>query len=571
MEYEELNPEAPLELPEIATHEQRKAIAEELSDRYAAWESHIGGLAPRWDQIEREIRNDPETEGEDPWPGFIKRHIPVLSGKARAWLAYVCGPPTQASPYLVGTMFGAGSSRASKIEQDFYMFMKKAHYDRAFRRNVLNVGIYGKSFWRVRPHEKNGKPCFAFEAVSPRNSFIYPNVDDWMDSALNVGHVYESTVGQLKAEQLAGRAYPEFTPVETERQKKEAPGRIDESETIAKEDDHKPVRIVECFDKRDIGEGERWYKVRFLPDLRELVTVLEHPYSVPWYFEMFIHEEQGRVMPETSRFNDIHDLQKATTEQWNLMNAGMQMGAFPTTFSVGWALPQKYAKNKPGTVVPLLQGGDVKQVQSKYDPSVAPLLLEYLDKTGDLMMRMGSQAQGGESAYDKTATGAQIRKLSVDIAVNDDLANMDYCMAKIGEFMQEVYAKEYQRFYEAYGDALAVKPEDAGILSQEILWEMNGKSPANTPQAQAEQAINMVGALAQFNPELMMMLQANGIDPRELIRTIVSNSTLDNKENILLPMDQGGMNAQGNPGVADPMALLAGMGMVPGAGGEAGF
>lgn len=551
-------PEIPLELEAIDSKEKRDAVADELSRRFTAWEDHIGGLSSRWDEIEREIRNDPDSGGEEPWPGFIKRHIPVLSAKARAWQAYVCGPPTQASPYLVGTLFGADATRATGVEQDFYLFMKKAGYDRAFRRNVLNVGIYGKAIWRVRPYNHKGKPCFEYAAVSPRNFFIYPNIEDGIEAALNVGHCYEMSVAEIEAMQLSGEFYADSVPTETQRVNKEAPGLTDESKSIAIEPGQKPVRVVECFDKRDLGEGEKLYLVRFCPDNKQLYSVLPYRYSRPWYFDMFIHEEQGRFWPETSRFNDIQDLQKATTEHWNLMNAGMQMGAFPTTYAIGWALPQKYARNKPGTVIPILQGGSVSQVQSRYDPSVAPLLLQDLDKRADLMMRIGAQSQGGEASYDNTATGAQIRKLSVDVAVNDDLANMDVCMGQIGSFMQEVYLEDFQAFRSAYGPNLSV--QEPSVLAQEILWEMNGKSPANTPQAQAEQAMAMVSALASFTPDLMTMLQLNGINARELMKTIVSNSSLDNKELILTP-EVPNVN-----GVAGPVAGMPGMemGAVPG-------
>jgi len=517
----------------IDDKDKRKEIAMDLSERYGAWEGYIGDLDPSWTQIEKLVRNDNIDPGNLPWDGFVHRHIPVLSAKARAWHAYVCGPPTSASPYFVGTLYGNDSVRANDVEKDFYRFMRKAKYPRYFRQNVLNCGMYGKAIWRVRIYEEKGKPCFEYKAIRPRATFIYPNIEDGITNCLNVGHVFEMSVAEIKELQNSGKWFADEEPKGTSTTTRtEAPGRIDESESIVVRDEHKPVRVVECFDKRDYGEGEKWYRVLFCPDEQMLGAVYAHPYSRPWYFDMFLHEEQGRFWPETSRFNDVKDLQFATNEKWNNMSAGEQMASNPTTFTLGWALPQKYARNKPGTSVPIKQGGQVTQIQSRYDPSVAPLLLQDLDRRADNMFRMGAQSQGGEASYDKTATGAKIRKLSVDVAVNDDLANMDICMGEIAEFMQELYREHYDWFREAYGDSLAV--QDPSVLDEEIMWEMNGKSPANTPEAQSEMAMGLVSSLVQLNPQIAGFLFQMGVDVPEVIKTLVMNSSLDNRESMLM-------------------------------------
>lgn len=556
----------------IDSETKRNEIAQELASRFFAWEDVLMKYDGRWQMNERLVRNDPERPLDVFWNGFQYRHIPVTSSKAKAWQAYVCSSPTAANPYIVGTLFGKDATRASEIEDDFYLFMRKANFDRTFRMATWNTGLHGKSLWRVRGEEKYGKPCFAFDVISMRRSFLYPDDDGPIDTKLNVGHSFDVRVGEIWDDQDAGRYYLDSRPDPDSDRKseKEASGIIQSGESISIEERNKFKRVVECFDKRDYGTGEKWYRVRFVPDGQPiLLAVYEYPYTCPWYFDQFVHEEQGRFIPETSRFNDIQDLQLATNEQWNLMNAGQQMAALGVTFAAGWAADRKMARAKPGSIFPILQGGTVSTIQSKYDAGVAPLLLEDLDRRTDHMMRLGQQAQGGETSGDKTATAANIRKLAVDVAINDDLANIDICMGQIGRFLQELYRVHYPLFQAAYGESLSV--QDPSILEQEVLWELNGKSPANTPQAQGEQAIALAQMLIMFTPETIQIMTYAGIDWRELLQGMVRNSTLDNKQKILLSDEQvqqailqQQLLQSAQSALPGPMDANGGMGVVPG-------
>jgi len=557
--------EYPIRYGLVQDPEKRQERARELTKRWSAWQDHIASLTDRWEANEKLIRNDPENPTDAFWAGYVYRHIPVTSAKAGAWQAYVCSSPTEASPYLVGTIFGQDATRASEIEQDFYLFMRKVHWDRTFRKNIRNVGIYGKAIWRLRPYYENDKPCFEFKAIRPRSFFVYPNNDCEIPELLTLGHVFTMRVGEIQDKRESKEFYEGSVPTPTSDAipKPSAPGLVD-NEDIAIEDRDKAVNVIECMDRFDYGQGERWYRVQFDPGANpDILGVYEYKLSRPWYFDQWVHEEQEGFWPETSKLNDIQGLQLATNEQWNLMSAGSQMNAFPSTYASGWALPQKYAKNRPGAVTPLMTGGQVFTIQSRYDPSTSPMLLSDLDKRADEMMRISAQAQGGEASYDKTATGAQIRKLATDVAINDDLAQLDICCSQMAEFMQEIYREYYPQFLLAYGDALAV--QDPSLLDDLILWELNGKSPANTPQAQADAAMGLMQALVGFTPDVIQILTLAGINWQELIQTLVKNSTLDNKQKLILPQNGNSIAPPGLPGLPLGMDGNPGMAMVPGA------
>ena len=566
----------PSALKVIEEVEGRDKIANELSERFKAWEEVLDSHDRRWKSIEKLLVNEPERPPDAFWTGFVYRHIPLLSAKARAWQAYVSSAPCQSNPYLVGTLFGASSARASEVEQDFYLFMKKGRWDRVFKMAVLNIGIYGKVYWRVFPKIVRDKPVFSFECFTPRNSFVYPDDERPISEKLNIGHSYDVRVSEIWQKQDEGMFYNDRKPTGSSEKmtRKEAPGLSDPSQPIIKEDENMPKRIVECFDYRDYGLGEKWYRVRFCPDGDPmLLGVYEHYFPVPWYFSMWVHEEQGRELPETSRFNDVQDLQLGMNEMWNLASAGQQMQANPTTFASGWSLPQKYARTKPGDVVPLMQGGQISNLQSKSDLAAFFPLMETIDQKADSMMRLGQQSQGAESTSDNTATAANLRKLATDTAVNDDLANMDICMGEIGNYMQMCYLYYFQEFKGAYGESLSTQSDQ--ILIEEIMWEMNGKTPANTPQAQAEASVALAATLGTFTPELNMALMDNGVNPDEVVKAVVLNSILENKQRILMTKEERTAYQQRKL-IAEQNAALAaaasgasgGAGMGMGAGGS---
>jgi hypothetical protein len=564
----------------IDNEDKRETLALELSGRFNAWEGVLDSYNQRWLMNEKLVRNDPERPPDTFWNGFIYRHIPVTSTKGRTWRGFICSAPTTANPYFVGTLFGSNANRASEIEDDFYLFMRKGQWERSFRKSVWNIGIYGKSLTRVRcMMTRKKKPGFTYETISIRRSFVYPDDDTPIEDKLNIGHSYDVRVGTIWDDQDAGKYYADSRPhgEDERRSSKVADGLIQSSDSITIEERNKFKRVVECFDYRDYGLGEKWYRIRFIPDGEPiLLAIYEYPYSRPWYFDMFVHEEDERFIPETSRFNDLQDIQLATNEQWNLMNAGTQMAAFPTTFAAGWAPSKKHSRTRPGAIEPILQGGSVTSIQSKYDPGVAPLLLQDLDNRGDAAIQMSAQAQGGEASYDKTATGAQIRKLGTDQAVNEDLSNIDVSIREQAEFMQELYRYHFEEFKAAYGDKLSVKSPD--VLDEEITWELNGKSPTNTPQAQADAAMALSQMLLMFTPESIQIMLMAGVNWRELLQSMVRNSTLDNKQKILLS-DEEVQNAilqsqilqsAAQSGSAGPMAQNPGMGMVQGQDGGAG-
>lgn len=535
-------------------------LAERMALWIRAWEEKRRIIEPRWDRIDKQLAGKPETPKEMPWDGFSYRNIPMLPAKSQAWEAYVCNAPTSTTPYLIGTIFGKNAARAKDIEQDFYLLMRQGEWARVFRQVTHSMGAYGKGIWRVRPAlDDYGRIIFEYKNVPMRKFFIYPDIPEGIRAAKVVGHTFELRVSEVEEMQEKGGLWADVR-ITGKKQISDNPtpiGAVDNRQSIAKEPEDFPVRIAEVFFKYAFGDDEypKWYRAWLAMDEKRLLAIWDYPYSRPWYFDQFVHEEEASFLPEGSRFNDAQDLQLAINEIWNQMSAGAQMGAFPTVFSNGWALPQKYAKTKPGQVVPTTGTGQISQLQSRFDASVMPVLLNDLYKKASEIFRLDEQQLGVKTSGDQTATAAQIRQGGAQTAITDDLSNIDVCQSQIGTFQQELYRTHYADFLEAYGEDLACQPDpqDEGtvergfpaILGKPIQWELMGKSPDSTPMAQSQAAMQMFTAMGQIaNPQAVQTLLAMGINVAAIMQEIVSNSTLENRNAILVNPGYSGEDPQ---------------------------
>lgn len=536
-------------------------LASELCTWIRSWESKRELLVPRWTVIESILVSETPKPSEMPWDGFQWRDIPVLRDKANAWFTYVCEAPTSSQPFLVGTMLGPKDLDAKPVENDFYLFMRLGQWPRIFKRNVRNIGITGKGIWRVRPVE-GGRTGFGMEykAVRPHTFIIYPDVEDGIESARAVGHTFELTVSQVQSMQDRDELYKDVE-VHGSTDLKDGPPQVgvqDNKTSIAKDSEDMSVRIAELICRYDFDGEEKWWRVWVAADNPKLLGIWRYRYSRPWYFDQFTHEEQGHFWPETSRLIEAQPIQLATNDQWNFMQAGGIAGAFPVTFASGFSNLQKYARSKPGNIYPTMPGSQVQQVNSRFDPSVMPLLLSDLRRQMSEHFRLDEQALGVKTSGDQTATAANIRQSGTQASITGDLSNLDVCMEEVGAFMQELFRIHYLDFYEAYGDALATKPDEGTanrgwpeILEKTILWQLNGRTPSSIPANQMIAAGQLFQNLAQVaNPEAVATLRADGVDTKKLFKTLILNSTLENREALIMEDDDEA--PPGAPGAPDP-------------------
>ncbi len=547
----------------IGDYEARKRYAMKLCRWANTWFNHIAPLHARWEVNERLVINQPDipSSAELPWDGAKWYHIPVSSSKGDAWKSFVCQPPMSSTPYGVSTIFGRNATRAKDVEQDLYQFMLRGEFSRYYCRNTWAVGLYGKSIWRVTlGYDEDEFPRFEYEDIAPRSWFIYPNVTD-MSKARMMGHRYELSVSDAELAQDRGEFYEDAEikgKGQTYLPNRPPVGIVPNETTTGQgggedepEDDELQLTCAEAFVKEQWGDDKKpkWYLVRFDLVNQELLGVYDYPYSVPWYFEEFVHEEPERHWPETSRINNIQALQHATNALFNQGLWGIQMAWDPATFTPGWALDKKYTKLKPGTMVPIAPGGGaISQTSSTVNMGAIETMMDNTDKRADRSMRfsdlqLGAPARSG----DRTATGDSIQQQNASIASTDDMASISNCIGKILRFQQELYRKHYPEFHDKYQEDLAVQPDSTTyamgypkILARPMMWELLGKTPDNAPIGQTHAITTLIQSLAVItNPVAIIGLDALGFDVAELIQSLVKQSNLNDRDIILVDMDLG--------------------------------
>lgn len=539
----DLNPISPIDLNDASASQK---LAGEMVSWVKAFAQKRSVIEPRWDQIDKQLQGQTDVPRELPWDGFVYRNIPMLEAKADQWLAYVCNAPTSTTPYLVGTMFNRDANKAKTVEQDFYMLMRKAEWSRYFKQVTKSMGSYGKGVWRLTLCEGNdGRIGFNYQSVPMRRFFVYPDIPRGIEEAKACGHTFEMRKSQIQMMQDRGELW-KGVEVAITTTIKDAPTQVNllsNSKSIAKTPEDSPVRLAEVFFKHQFSEDtfERWYRAWVTLDSPAILAIWPYPYSRPWYFQQFLDESEDSFLVETSRFGKCMGLQLALNEQWNTYSAAAQAGAFPSAFFLGGALNQKYGKFKPGQYMPVTSAVGVQQVQSKFDAGPLHDIIEGLYRKASEVFRLDEQAQGVRTSSDQTATAAQIRQGGTQVAITDDLASIDICMGQMGCFQQELFKHHYLDFLEDYGDDLSTQPDEQteekgypAILDKPIIWELQGRSPFNTPMAQQQAAMQLFTQLAQITqPETVQVLLALGINVAALVQTTVSNSSIANNSTLL--------------------------------------
>ena len=149
--------------------------------------------------------------------------------------------------------------------------------------------------------------------------------------------------------------------------------------------------------------------------------------------------------------------------------------------------------------------------------------------------------------------------MGFQLAGSSDLMAISPALCQMAKLMLAMIGFYWDRYVNVYGDALAVK--DGRTLRLPYTIELAGKAPEDAPQTQIEQAKLLLETALNFPQE--------GIPVSELVRAIVLNSGLNNKEDLLAAMDQVFAQQHMMDQMMNPDAILAALtgSMQNGAGG----
>lgn len=333
------------------------------------------------------------------------------------------------------------------------------------------------------------------------------------------------------------------------RKEHEKDGDLQNLNVVSDEEEDRNINKWDGLWRDDLdGKGEKWYRVQYRLDGDTLLRIDEYPEDLPlWYAAGQIDKEYGVHWTEGSPAQDLQGLQilmNATVNQffWTLQ----RLSAQTVLAERSNADPGELVDLPPGAYVPVKNLGKTAVIGGAGSLQGSDVLIQLIRQFADGASSVSDSVTGAPSVgRESTATEENIKWAGFQMTGSADVTAMAPCLVQIAKIIVAMLYKYWDRFSECYGDALAI--QDREVLKQPYVIEIAGKAPEDSPQAQMDQARLIMELAAQFPEE--------GIPISELIRMIIQNSGLTNKEDLINAIDEQA-SMMGN---MDPMQLLQGM------------
>lgn len=508
------------------TLEDRQDRARELARMVDAGLTQKGTLPLRWERAEQFYRNDPPKRAMEPFPGASDEHDPLIQPKVDALTANVVGTITASEPYVVIRLRGS-LDRADAVERDLQFAFEDARLDEHLRVLGPIVGNCAKGILRAYFEANEERVGLKFDVVHPQDFVAYPAAISELRNMRLVGHrLAPMRVAEIRSRQRKGEYIDDEHPIAGGYDPELANDRslTEGASNIEQSDD----QLVECFElifrQADEKGVEKWLIATL--DYTDNVLLRVRPYDLPrpWYFDFAYKREYGGFWFQHSVAQDLQGIQLLLNHVLNMHCDGVTMSSFGVTFEQDYAGTSKVEKYGPGQIIPV---DDIEKIQNwapPYSGAQVPFLLGYLRDRADEVARISAAGSGGEFKSGMTATEATQIQAGQQVGVNEFIANFGLGLIELARFSLVLLKTNFNRWKAEHGDALAAQlPED---YSGSFRFDLNGKTPGNTPLVQFQTAAQLLQMLGS------MPAQETGIDPYELVHALVLNSGLPNAEKI---------------------------------------
>lgn len=530
--------------------------------------AHRLGIQQKGDLGKRIRRNEEFGENRNikprrlPWPGAPFFHIPFMKqrlGKRKAAIVQ-----SVLAPEAVFRFKRIGRQDAVKEVEQLIQFTLDAEDWQQDLDLAVQLAMYGNNvLFRVtyqdHPH--------GFEKATHTGPFsgpvtdvihsdyacIFPAVPGPLSGKRLIAHCSEVRAADVMAAIKRGEYFKDSRLAGAEdkrlRGENRKEGDLQNFDVPSDEQEDANINLWDGLWKDDLdGKGERWYRVIYRVEGDMLFRIEEYPSDLPlWYAAGQIDREYGVWWTEGSPAQDLQGLQiflNAAVNQffWALQritNASLAVERLGGDAGDQVAIP-------PGTLVPVKSLGKAVQLGGQGSLAGTDLLIQIITQFGDSAASTPDTMTGAPSTpRDATATEQNIKYMGFQMGSADDVTALAPALVQVAKIRLAMLAKYFDRFKECYGDAVAV--DDPAVLQQPYTIELAGKAPEDAPQAQMDQARLIMELAAQFPEE--------GIPIHELVRTIILNSGLTNKDDLLRAVDEHAMAM----GMIGPEQLLMAM------------
>lgn len=526
--------------PELEKFTQRVAVmlqgAIDLREQQTSWMSEIyridrgdaGGEPIYSDQL------DAETDDADG-----KMHIPIAAPRLDALTANVSTIIGKQSPYLVAV---EGPPERTKNEQFLHRLMRDAGFPMMIRKAAKECGLVNFAVAYVSPsigddpvtnlsyaqsqERQTKRSGIEFGLIRAEDFVAFGAENSGLDNALMVGHRFQMPLQmardkvkskewccelqdygrQVGSIQLDEEGYASVTLGES------APD-LDKDDNL---DGANAVTFWELYVKTTIKGSYQWFRLIVGAESQKVYRIEKHPYSRHPYFSFsFLESPLGRVFPVTSIGRQLYPIQDCYDSMFTVLYQGAANSADPP--AIGMPHSDKDQRYDRGQIVEGFEG--VSNIN--FDGAYVNQSLALLERTADQVARVSQNMIGTGNSNAKTATENSIIAQNVQTSLEDLIATFSESLPAMAQYiMDEIVFNSYSEYALDYPNEIP----DQMTLGGSILFEVNGKSANQTPQARVQQA--------QLLIELVSMVGGNAIP---LVRGIISDSPYRALVDAILP------------------------------------
>jgi hypothetical protein len=547
--------------------EARVELAKRISAAIKEGIRAKGDLPERIALNERLVQNRNVIPDKLPWPGAQHYHIPLAGPRLQQRKANLVSMITGQDPIFRLTHLGS-RERVEPAEQTVQFFFDIVGWKENFDIAAQMAMETNCAIWRVTYQEYDngyhgashtGKFAgVVFDVIHPDLFVVYPANSGGIANSRFCGHRFDVRRAVVTQMQKTGEYLDDVEvkgsdePYYMDRD----PDALTEVDRHVTEDSDENIALYDGIWRDDLdGDGiEELYRVIIRESHDDLLLLEPYPLKYHHYVAMQIKREWGRFWAEGSPAQDAQGLQLLLNALVNEFVWGVQMASRPPVLTENWDLNQESIVGyEPGEYRNVRNIGKVSPVPVQFNPNGFDFIVSLVKSFADSVTKTSETLTGApSSSREATATEQNIKYQAFQLGSSDDVVAITQSLRQLVMLTLNILSANFSSWYPVYGESVLV--QDVSELTRPYTIELAGKSPADSPQLQSQQA--------QMLLQLAAMFPQGGLPLGALLKSIVTATSLPNKEDIIRYIEQTEQQAgqMPNVGLEDLMGMISGQG-----------
>jgi len=533
---------------------KRRDVGYTIRNMVKADEEAKGALWESYDRTDQAYLGRDTEAFETPWEDAPTFNQQTMRNKLDGITAFTCLPLVKADPYFLFKSGGMNGNPNEQIEYWVSFFLTRSQWPLMLaeatnlveRRSKCPVKLEYQAMRRVR--NKTEKPSLKIEPLDTQYFRIYPNTAVDFKKARLVGDIIQVSVDWITEHKKSGWFFDDIQIIAGQPDLLTMADKKDDKQADASNAKYVQDVAVDLFVglyAEDFeGEGEdTWYEVVVSINDGMLLFMEEYKSDAELYHDFFFWRETGRYYNEASIATLLYDTHNSVNFDTDMMRWTTLYDSMPPVAGMGFGLPDEDIQLRPGTFIPMEEGGSVQQLGGHLNTNLFGPLIEMGKRNADETARISQNGTAGNLSPGTTATeAAQVAQGQATGIEAYQYLGLAFGMVRLARSVQILLGENFDDWYPEYQN------QGPQVTKEDFLadyWIMvNGQTPTDTPQAIAGQATQLLQAwniAVQGNPDLAMRYP--DLVP-ELIRSLVESSTLPSKHKIMPSREEDAANQQ---------------------------